>query len=354
MAKTREGRVASATIVDVAKAAGVSKTTVSDALRGGGRVSEETRQAVIAAAEKLGYSLNRSARSLRTATTGAIGLYIPQVLVRSEHYLSFVYGAVNAAAQRDYDVTLIVAGNRERAAHVPHVDGLVLIDPVESDQNLDRLMATGLMTVSSEHFPGGRKPTGVVWSDHAAQARELLDHLADEGARAPALIASTTVSEWSLNIREAYNGWCAERGVTPVIVESPFGAAPEDLQRTAAELLRAHPETDALVAAGDGVAVTVAPAITAAGRRIGVDFLLASCVDSQANEALQPPITSVDARGGDAGAACVRLLIDLLEGVVEPGTSIELPLLRHTRASTQRAADAGPEAGAASTRRPTA
>ena len=331
--------MASATIVDVAKAAGVSKTTVSDALRGGGRVSEETRQVVLAAAEELGYSINRSARSLRTATTGAIGLYIPQVLVRSEHYLSFVYGAVNEAAQRDYDVTLIVAGNRERVAHVPHVDGLVLIDPVESDKNLDRLMATGLMTVSSEHFPGGRQPSGVVWSDHAAQAVKLLDHLAAEGAQAPALIASTTVSEWSLNIRNAYIGWCRERSITPVIAESPFGAAPEDLQRTATELLREHPATDALVAAGDGVAATVAPAITATGRRIGVDFLLASCVDSQANEALQPPITSVDARGGDAGAACVRLLIDLLEDVVEPGTSIELPLLRHTRASTLRSAN---------------
>lgn len=333
--------MASATIVDVAKAAGVSKTTVSDALRGGGRVSEETRQAVIAAAAELGYSINRSARSLRTATTGAIGLYIPQVLVRSEHYLSFVYGAVNEAAQRDYDVTLIVAGNRERAAHVPHVDGLVLIDPVESDTTLDRLMATGLMTVSSEHFPGGRQPSGVVWSDHAAQAIELLDHLASEGAVAPALIASTTVSEWSLNIRNAYNEWCTARSIAPVIVESPFGATPEDLQRTATRLLRDHPTTDALVAAGDGVAAAVAPAITATGRRIGVDFLLASCVDSQANEALSPPITSVDARGGDAGAACVRLLIDLLEEIVEPGTSIELPLLRHTRASTLRSLRSG-------------
>lgn len=340
MAKTREGRVASATIVDVAKAAGVSKTTVSDALRGGGRVSDDTRRIVLDAAERLGYSLNRSARSLRTATTGAIGLYIPQVLVRSEHYLSFVYGAVNEAAQRDYDVTLIVAGNRERAAHVPHVDGLVLIDPVESDQILDRLMSTGLVTVSSEHFPGGREPAGVVWSDHAGQAIELLDHLADQGAKAPALIASTTVSEWSLNIRNAYTAWCTARGVTPVIVESPFGAPPEDLQRIATHLLETSPATDALVAAGDGVAAAVAPAITASGLRIGSDFLLASCVDSQANEALHPPITSVDARGGDAGAACVRLLIDLLENVVEPGTSIELPLLRHTRASTLRNSDA--------------
>lgn len=324
-----------ATIVDVARAAGVSKTTASDALRGRGRVSDATREAVASAAAHLGYSINRSARSLRTATTGAIGLYIPQVLVRSEHYMSFVYGVVNEAAEFDYDVTLIVSGEESRPQYSPHVDGLVLIDPVEGDKMVERLIATGLPVVSSERFPSGRQPPGVVWSDHGRYTTLLLDHLAARGARLPALIGSTTISEWSIRIQDAYRDWCRRAGIEPLIGVAPFGADPAFLQQAAGELLAREPGIDALIGAGDGVAAAIAPALTAAGHSIGVDLLLASCVDSSAMQALQPPVTAIDTRGGEAGAECARLLFQLLQGESEPGVSIELPLELHIRDSTR-------------------
>lgn len=327
--------MAPATIVDVARVAGVSKTTASDALRGRGRVSDATREAVVSAAAHLGYSINRSARSLRTATTGAIGLYIPQVLVRSEHYMSFVYGVVNEAAEFDYDVTLIVSGEESRPQYAPHVDGLVIIDPVEGDAMVERLIATGLPVVSSERTTSGRQPPGVVWSDHGRYATLLLDHLAARGARRPALIGSTTASEWSIGIQHAYREWCRHAGVEPLVAVAPFGADPSFLQRAAGQLLAREPGIDALVGAGDGVAAAIAPALTAAGHVIGSEFLLASCVDSSSMQALQPPVTSIDTRGGEAGAACARLLFQLLQGTAEPGTSIELPLELHVRDSTR-------------------
>jgi DNA-binding LacI/PurR family transcriptional regulator len=322
------------TIVDVAKAAGVSKTTASDALRGSGRVSDATRTSVLDAAERLGYSTNRSARSLRTSTTGAIGLYIPQVLVRSEHYLSFVYGAVNEAAGSDYDVTLIVAGDESRRNYFPHVDGIVVIDPVEDDPMVQRLMATRLPVVSSERFPSGRQPTGVVWSDHRRQTRALLEHLAERGARRPALIASATVSDWSVGITDAYRAWCRDSGVDPLVAVATFGADPARVQEEARRLLATEPGIDALIGASDGVAAAIAPTLADAGRVVGRDLLLASCVDSSTLQVLRPPVTAIDTRGGDAGAACTALLFRLLNGEVEDGASIELPLDIHIRAST--------------------
>lgn len=76
-------------LVALARAAGVSKTTASDALRNSGRVSDKTRAHVVSVANRLGYSPNSSARSLRMASTGAIGLHLPEVLTRSEYYMSF-------------------------------------------------------------------------------------------------------------------------------------------------------------------------------------------------------------------------------------------------------------------------
>jgi DNA-binding LacI/PurR family transcriptional regulator len=335
MADQRQERSTPATIIDVARAAGVSKTTASDALRGHGRVSEVTREAVLRAAEELDYSINRSARSLRTATTGAIALYIPQVLKRSEHYLSFVYGVVNEAAGYDYDVTLIATGDRSGTHNVPHVDGVVLIDPVEDDPMVERLLNTGLPVVSSERFPSGRQPAGVVWSDHGGYARQLLDHLAAHGARRPAMIASTSVTEWSLHVVEGYRSWCRAAGIDPVVVSAPFGADPTLLQREAQGLLLRDPPVDAIIGAGDGVAATIAPALTAAGRTIGDDLLLASCVDSSTLQLFSPPVTAIDARGGEAGAACAHLLFQLLAGTAEPGTAVELPLELRVRESTR-------------------
>lgn len=164
------------TILTVAREAGVSKTTASDALRGSGRVSERTRETVVAVAERLGYVPNGSARHLRKASTGTIGLHVPEVLTRSSYYMSFVFGVVEQAARHDYDVTLITSG--QRRARPPRVDGLVLGDPLGGDPVVESLMATGLPAVSCERFPGARQADGVVWSEHAVMLARLLGHLA--------------------------------------------------------------------------------------------------------------------------------------------------------------------------------
>ncbi|WP_017601867.1 LacI family DNA-binding transcriptional regulator, partial [Nocardiopsis lucentensis] len=250
------------TIVDVARAAGVSKTTASDALRGRGRVSEATRESVVSAARRLGYATNRSARSLRTSTTGAVGLYIPQVLVRSEYYLAFVHGVLNTVADSEYDVTLIVSAHHARRAAVPRVDGLILCDPVHSDPMAARLMASGLPVVTCERMAGAR-PTGVVWSDHGRQAGLLLDHLRDHGARRIALLASTTDSDWARSIESAYHSWCRAHRFQASVATVAFGTEPEALQREVGALLDADPDVDALVCASDGVAAAVAPSLAA-------------------------------------------------------------------------------------------
>jgi DNA-binding LacI/PurR family transcriptional regulator len=319
----------------VARAAGVSKTTASDALRGRGRVSEATRSAVETAAAELGYTLNRSARSLRTATTGAIGLYVPQVIFRSEYYLSFVYGVANEAAKADYDVTLIMSGQLPSRGQLPHVDGLVLCDPVASDPVVRGLMATDLTVVTCERYNGDRVPNGVVWSDHAAALERLLDELAASGAHRPALLASTTVSDWSLSLAQRYRDWCHRRGIDPVLREVPFGTDPAGLQDEAARFLVSHPQVDALVCAADGVAAAAIPAIRSLGREVGRDFLLASCVDGTSMRIADPAITAIDTKGGEAGGDCARLLFELLDGRADDGTVRELGLDLNLRGSTR-------------------
>ncbi|MFG6192443.1 substrate-binding domain-containing protein [Nonomuraea sp. JJY05] len=223
------------TILTVAREAGVSKTTASDALRGSGRVSERTREAVAQVAERLGYVPNGSARHLRKASTGTIGLHVPEVLTRSSYYMSFVFGVVEQAARHDYDVTLITSG--QRRSRPPRVDGLVLGDPLGGDPVVESLMATGLPTVSCERFPGSRQADGVVWSEHASMLGRLLDHLRESGASRPALIVAGDESDWAGSVHRGYLEWCAAHGVVPLVRRVSFDASGDEVRAAARALL---------------------------------------------------------------------------------------------------------------------
>jgi DNA-binding LacI/PurR family transcriptional regulator len=326
---TRDQPDGPVTLVALARAAGVSKTTASDALRNSGRVSERTRQHVVSVANRLGYSPNPSARSLRRASTGAIGLHVPEILTRSEYYMSFVFGVVEEAAQQDYDVTLITSRRS-----TPRVDGIVVGDPLEPDAVVRGLMTSPVPVVTCERFTGDTEPAGIVRSDHAATLGELLDHLRAAGARRIGLLASSAVTDWGATLQRAYREWCAAAGTPELLRDLPFGAAATAVRDTVRTLLDL--DIDALVCAPDGAAMAALPVLRAAGRHIGADLLLASCVDSTPLVHADPPVTAIDLRPREAGAACATLLFDLLSGQVEPGAVRGQPIGLVKRASSDR------------------
>lgn len=311
------------TILDVAREAGVSKTTASEALRGLGRMTDETRSAVQDAAQHLGFRANRSARSLRGSTTGAVGLYLPQARVRSSYYLDFLYGVVEGTAAGEVDLVMTVARQDAPQRYIGTVDGVILCDPRADDPTIVEILETGLPVVSCEPVPEGSQPAGVVWSDGARWTTALLDELASAGVRNPALLATTTQGSWVRTVRNTYAQWCAAHGIATREGAAPFGATPARLQRVAVQLIEAHPEVDALVCLGDSVATTVLPALTAAGREVGGDLLLASCSEQQ----IPPNVyAAINTRGEAAGRACAELLLHLLAGTAAAGVTREIEL----------------------------
>jgi DNA-binding LacI/PurR family transcriptional regulator len=313
----------------VAKTAGVSKTTASDALRGSGRVSEQTRARVLRAAETLGYVPNGSARHLRRASTGTIGLHVPEVLTRSVYYMSFVFGVVQGASDHDYDVTLITSGRR-----TPRVDGLVLGDPLSDDPIVAKLMDAGLPTVTCERFPGARQADGVVRSEHAEMLDTLLDHLRESGATRPGLIVAGDASDWAASVHRGFREWCARHGIEPLVETVPFDCSSDDIRAAARELLAVRPGIDALVCGPAGAAADVLPLLREEDR----ELLLASCVEGPSMLQADPPVTAIDLRPREAGRRCAELLFDLLAGRAPAGTErihpIELILRPSTRPLT--------------------
>ncbi|MFJ4825738.1 LacI family DNA-binding transcriptional regulator [Streptomyces bacillaris] len=367
------------TLLDVARAAGVSKSTVSDALQGSGRVAAATRDRVRAVAEELGYRPNSAARRLRRSSTGAIGLHLPRTATRLDYYMNLAFGAVERAQEEGFDVMLLAptsaggggdsGGSGDSAgptspagaaspANGPiasRVDGLLVIDPEVDDSAVPGLLDAGVPVVTGERYLGPTAaPTGAVICDNAASLTALLDHVTERGARHPAVLAPAGTSAWATALRATADSWARERGVAVVLRTVPFAATPGEAEETTLALLRTDPSVDAVICAPDGAAPGVLRAAAALGRPVGpgalpaatphartatdthprTPLLIASCVDGTATRSAEPPVTAVDLRPAAYGRACAELLCDILAGRTTPDTVRRHAWALETRAST--------------------
>ncbi|MGM1017438.1 MAG: LacI family DNA-binding transcriptional regulator [Actinomycetota bacterium] len=328
-----------ARLIDVARRAGVGKTTASDALSGTGRVSSATRDAVLAAAAELGYSANTAARHLRGGSVGTIGIVLPEVVSRSSYYMAFTFGIVTSAAAHDIDVTIVSPSVSSGRSRPIRADGLIIGDPLSGDPGLPALLSSGMPIVTQEHLPDDvpGAADGVVWSSHHAAMLRLFREVDVTHARHPALLVAPDATDWSRQLVSGYREACAMRGLEPVIApiafEAPWPAVREATQRVLAE----HPETDAIICGPDSSAIEVVAELGRSGRVVGEDITVVSCVDHPSLPFLTPSITSIDLRPRDSGVACTELLIDLLEGRAERGADVEFPISVVSRESTARA-----------------
>ena len=121
-------------IGEIARRAGVSRSTVSYALSGKRPVSDDTRRKIQQVIDELGYRPNASARALANGRTNTIGLVFPPA---GNHYtgmqLDFIGSVVEAAAAYDYDVLLSPSGvdsdrSFQRLLGERRVDGAILME----------------------------------------------------------------------------------------------------------------------------------------------------------------------------------------------------------------------------------
>ncbi|WP_405470552.1 LacI family DNA-binding transcriptional regulator [Streptomyces anulatus] len=258
------------TLLDVARAAGVSKSTVSDALQGSGRVAEATRDRVRAVAEELGYRPNSAARRLRRASTGAVGLHLPATATRLDYYMNLAFGAVERAQEDGLDMVLLAPSGAAGGRIASRVDGLLVIDPEPGDSAVPGLLDAGVPVVTGERYLGpATGPSGAVVCDNAASLTALLDHVTERGARRPALLAPSGSSAWATALRATAGSWGRAHGVAVTLRTVPFAATPAEAEAATRALLAADPAVDAVICAPDGSAPGVLRAATALGRKVG-------------------------------------------------------------------------------------
>lgn len=241
-----------ATIGDVAREAGVSRSTVSSVLTGRKFVAPETRARIEAAIAKLEYSVNSGARALATSRTMTFG-----VVVRfheaefSPALATYLVAFSDAARARGYAVMLLTepdgaeAVRRVIAGRV--VDGLILLNVLDGDPRLEPISRSGFPAVLVG-MPGDTRGIDAVDLDFASAADMLVDHLADAGHREAMFVRwpeelYENGSTYATRFERAALRRAADRGVRLVPVPVPVG--PEQVRETLRAALQdpANPKT---------------------------------------------------------------------------------------------------------------
>ncbi|GAA4593370.1 LacI family DNA-binding transcriptional regulator [Planotetraspora phitsanulokensis] len=312
-------------IGEIARRAGVARSTVSYALTGKRPVSEETRQRIQAVIEELNYRPNAAARALKEGRTRTIGLVIPPASRRlTDMQLGFVATVVDAAARADLDVLLSPSGGEhersfERVVTGRRVDGVILMEIRLEDDRVTRLRQSGLPFVGI-----GRTshPEDMTWVDvdYETLISQCVHHLADLGHRNIALVNRSAEL-----VAAGYGpGHRAQAGFTRAVAQRDLhgvhACCADDAQAGLScveRLLAEHPELTAIATINETAITGMYRALAQAGLAVPKDFSIAGVAAQNLAENLDPPLTSADVPTIELGARAVELLI---QRIADPGS----------------------------------
>jgi DNA-binding LacI/PurR family transcriptional regulator len=323
---------------DVAKLAGVSRTTVSFVLNDvpGVKITDETRQRVLQAARELNYYPTAAARSLASGKTKRIGLVLGEGKKRLavDAFLpAFLQGVTASVHRHGYLLVLQMAEDvpsheaYSRLIREQQVDGLILSGPRSDDPLLSELAEDEFPLILHGRLDGCAMPWVDV--DNKAGAYQAVTHLIGLGHREIGFISNAPMSYSGAQARFAgYKQALREHGL-PVREELVRTAAflPETGQKAVRELLALPERPTAVFAASDVVAIGVMSAIQAAGLTIPKDIAVVGFDDIFLAAHTQPPLTTVRVPAYGLGWTAAEVLISLIEGDEASAVMLETELV---------------------------
>lgn len=306
------------TISDVAEALGVSKTTVSRAISGKGRIGKETRERVLAYIEKHNYKPNVLAKGLAQLKTYNIGVMLPEdyTVVDLPFFQSCLIGIEETAISMDYDILLTMSRGRDcaqlaRMVENHKVDGVILMRTFTEDAHVEYLKGQNIpfVTVGSSNYQGVTQ----VDNDHRGACRELVSILLMKNMKRIALIGGVESHVVTQSRIQGYEDAHGKAGI-PVNPEIMHVNVEKEVMIERAVEKTLEEGADCIVCMDDAVCIHVLNKLRKEQIPIPDKMKVASFYDSSILQNNLPSITSLSFNARELGMTACKVLMGIIDG----------------------------------------
>ena len=313
-------------IAEVAKAAGVSTTTVSRVINDVATVSDANRRRVMDAIKKLKYRPNPSAQRLASGKTNTIGLLIPRFegIFHSYYALQVIKGIGIAAERVGCDLLLHITDGKTAPAPAA-VDGVMFIDVYGCEELLDRTLDEGMPTVVLNHYLE-ELPVSCVAIDNRTAAERVVNYLVGLGHRDIATVTGDLKTQAGLDRLDGFVKAMKARQLPVRDAYIKFGDFGLPSARTSTETLLAMKDRPtAIFAASDDMALEAINVALAKGVRVPEELSVVGFDDNPIAAYGRVPLTTVRQPLSEMGRTGLDVLLQHLKGKKQSPTKLLLP-----------------------------
>jgi LacI family transcriptional regulator len=304
-------------IQDVAKAAGVSVSTVSRVLNGKVDVAEETQERIEQVIQQLGYTSSLAARSMRGQKTNLIGLIMPDIAY--QYAIEVMKGVNRAIAESEYDLLVYTTGDIRKHGTALHeqqyvsllnnsvTDGVVIVAPAAAD-----FVSAGPIVSIDPLSTNPNYPS--VHATNYQGALDAMQYLIGLGHKRIGFISGREGLESSVRRLKGYHN-ALEEAELPIddALVAIGDYTTETAVRCARELLALDNPPTAIFASNDQSALGVFQVAREMGLRIPGDLSVVGF--DNIPEAGFAELTTVDQFIGEMGYIATKMLISLINGI---------------------------------------
>ncbi|MFI8988481.1 LacI family DNA-binding transcriptional regulator [Streptomyces antimycoticus] len=318
-----------ATMVDVARRAGVSVATVSHVLNETRPVRPDTRKAVLDAIDDLEYIPNTLARSLVTARTRSIGLAVSAI--SNPYFTEILQGVESSALEQGYG--LLIADPHDdpeherkvvRLLHERRVDGVIVAPSAEPAGLLEYLAGRKIPAVFLDRLVGDAHDQ--VCAENTRPVEQLVQHLAGLGHTRIGLVAGLPGLSTTTERIAGYRAGLERHGLPfrPGLLAEGHSEA-RGAEDAVHRLLASSAPPTAIITANNAMTIGALRALRTAGLSVPDDLALVCFDDFSWADVFSPGLTAISQPSREVGATAVRLLLDRLENPGRPPRTVRLP-----------------------------
>lgn len=319
-------------MTDVAKAANISRGTVSRHMNRTSYVSADAREAIERAISDVGYVPNAAARSLAGSPSRNIALIVhePANLFADDHNLvGMMIGANRKLVEHKHQLMVMLNGDETTLDQLSNtlagglIDGVMLAATRMDDPLIDLVRSTKLPAAIVGRQANG---TGVamVDVDNIGGAREISSRLMATGRTKPAILAGPADMRSALDRVTGFQEAVGD-AFDPALVRHTDGWSYDSGKAAMAALLAEHPDIDAVFGVSDAIAVGAIAALTDAGKNVPQDVGVVGYDNTPWAIQSDPNLSTVSQPAEALGAQMADLVMRQLNGEDLAGTIILEP-----------------------------